>query len=332
MLLVGDIGGTKTDLALFSITDEKFITGKPQPETQATFRSNDFASLEEVIQAFLSHQNVTIHRAVFGVAGPVIDGQSKVTNLAWRISEARLQDFLRIPVTKLLNDLEAIGHAIPYLTDQDLAPLNEQMELVAGRNKAVIAPGTGLGEGILFYHRDTYHVVASEGGHTDFAPTNPLQIDLLRYLLNKFDHISYERVCSGALGIPNIYAYLKESKTATESSKVAEALGQAQDPTPIIVDNALKGDCPLCAATLDVFVSILGAEAGNLALKAMATGGIYLGGGIPPKILPKLRNGAFMKAFAKKGRFADTLARIPIYVILNEKPALLGAAYYGLHL
>jgi glucokinase len=324
MLLVGDIGGTKTDLAL--------CMGKPQPETQATFRSDDFASLEDVIQTFLSHQNVTIHRAIFGVAGPVIDGQSKVTNLPWRISEAKLRDFLQIPVAKLLNDLEAIGYAIPHLTEQDLAPLNEQMELVAGRNKAVIAPGTGLGEGILFYHHGAYHVVASEGGHTDFAPTNPLQIELLRYLLNKFDHVSYERVCSGALGIPNIYSYLKESKTVAESSEVAEALRQANDPTPIIVNNALKGDCNLCAATLDVFVSILGAEAGNLALKAMATGGIYLGGGIPPKILPKLKNGAFMKAFVKKGRFADTLARIPIYVILNEKPALLGAAYYGLAL
>jgi glucokinase len=329
MLLVGDIGGTKTDLAIFPVDQ---ADDEPEPEIQATFKSANYPSLEAVVQEFLEGKKIQITKAVFGVAGPVVNGQSRVTNLPWHISETSLKETLQAPAVKLLNDLEAIGHSIPYLTPRDLESLNSQMEIIPGKNKAVIAPGTGLGEAILFYHHDTYHVVASEGGHTDFAPTSLFQIELLHHLLGKFNHVSYERVCSGALGIPNIYNYLKESHYAPENPEVAAALREAADPTPIILQAALQQECELSITTLSVFVSILGSEAGNLALKVMATGGIYLGGGIPPRILPKLKEGTFMAAFVRKGRFSDMLAHIPVYVILNPKPALLGAAYYGLKL
>jgi glucokinase len=326
MLLAGDIGGTKTNLAIFEIGD------KPEAKIQTTFKSGDYPSLEVIAQKFLADTGTTVTRAVFGVAGPVINGQSEITNLPWIISETTLADALHLPAVKLLNDLEAIAYAVPHLLPADLAALNsEQMDTNLGGNKAIIAPGTGLGEAILFSQNNHYHVLASEGGHTDFGPKNPREIELLRYLQTKFDHVSYERVCSGK-GIPNIYASFENSQVAEASAQVAEAISQTADATPVIIQAALAGTCKLCQATLDTFVSILGAEAGNLALKVMATGGIYLGGGIPPKILSKLQDGTFMTAFTNKGRFAKMLIRIPIYVILNNKAPLLGAAHYGVNL
>lgn len=330
MLLIGDIGGTKTDLAIFSLDDD--LSQTPQPLLQATFKSANYPSLEAVIKLFLENKQINVTRAVFGVAGPVVQGHSKITNLPWHISETTLKETFKLSFVKLLNDLEAIGHAIPYLPATELEPLNHEAREVSGQNKAVIAPGTGLGEAILFYHNNHYHVVASEGGHADFAPTTLFQIELLHHLLGKFNHVSYERVCSGALGIPIIYNYLRESRYAPESPEVAAALQTAADPTPIIIQAALQQECELSATTLNIFVSILGSEAGNMVLKVMATGGVYLGGGIPPRILPKLKDGTFMAAFVKKGRFSDMLAHVPVYVILNPKPALLGAAYYGLTL
>ncbi len=326
MLLIGDIGGTKTDLAIFS------THGRLQPKIQNTYKSANYSSLASIVQEFLANTNTTITKAVFGVAGPVVDAQSQVTNLPWHISETELRHKLNLPVVKLLNDLEAIAHAVPYLLPQDLELLNSNpVNTSAGQHKAVIAPGTGLGEAILFYHNDTHHVIPSEGGHSSFAPTNLFEMGLLQYLLGKLNHVSYERVCSGGLGIPNIYSYLKKNNFVTVSTEVAVAIQAASDPTPIIVQAALQEECELCQATLDAFVAILGAEAGNLVLKVMATGGIYLAGGIPPKILPKLKDGTFMAAFVKKGRFSDMLAHVPVYVILNQQPALIGAANYALN-
>lgn len=330
MLLVGDIGGTKTDLALYDVK-QALGTEDPQPEIQATFRSRDFSSLEGVIQQFLFNKSVLPLKAVFGVAGPVKAGASHITNLPWVISETMLKQTFNLTGVKLLNDLEAIAHAVPYLTEQDLEPLNgELIDRTLGKNKAVLAPGTGLGEAFLIYADGKHHVVASEGGHVDFAPKSLFEIELLKHLLGKFNHVSYERVCSGALGIPNIYDYLKNNRYAAEVADVEVALQEALDPTPIIVQAALEEKSDLCVQTLSAFMSILGSEAGNLALKVMATGGVYLGGGIPPRILSKLKDGTFMAAFAKKGRFSDMLAHVPVYVILHKKPALLGAAYYGL--
>lgn len=329
MLLAGDIGGTKTHLALYS------LDATPIQQQEAIFKSADYPSLEAIVQEFLAQTAVTVKRAAFGVAGPVVNGESKITNLPWRITESNLCQTLQLSpgTVKLLNDLESIAYAVPHLSVDDLSPLNsEQLDPNLGGHKAVIAPGTGLGEAILFHHNDRYHVMASEGGHTDFGPANAVQMGLLRFLLDRFNHVSYERVCSGGLGIPNIYAYFKETRPSEESPTVRAALAQSPDPTPVIIQAGLNNECELCRATLNTFVSILGAEAGNLALKVMATGGIYLGGGIPRKILAKLRDGTFMAAFVNKGRFAGLLSHIPVYIILHENPGLLGAAYYGLTL
>jgi glucokinase len=321
MLLAGDVGGTKTNLATYSRE-----TGLV-PQHEATYKSTKYPSLKAVVAEFVSDTQTTIEAAVFGVAGPVVNGESTTTNLPWTIAEETLREALNLEQVKLLNDLEATGYGVPHLQPDDLYILND-VEARSG-TKAVIAPGTGLGETVLFYQREHYHVIPSEGGHTDFGPTNLFQIELLRYLLGKFNHVSYERICSG-MGLPIIYEYFKENRYAPEMPKVAKALRKADDPTPVIVEHAMSGDCELCMAALDTFVSILGAEAGNLALKVMATGGVYLGGGIPPRILSKLKDGTFMAAFVHKGRFSDMLAQVPVYVILNPRTALLGAAAYGL--
>lgn len=323
MLLAGDIGGTKINLAIFS-PDSGL-----EPQIQATFKSADYPSLEDIVREFMAGANVSVEKAAFGVAGPVVDGQSKATNLPWVISETALQDTLGLSNVKLLNDLEATAYGVPHLPPDDLFTLNDGPP--RSGNKAIIAPGTGLGEAFLLYHEGHYHVIPSEGGHVDFAPTSPLELELLRYLMGEFDHVSYERVCSG-MGIPNIYAYFKESGFAQESPRMAEQLRSADDPTPIIVNAAMTGECELSIATLNTFISILGAEAGNLALKVVATGGVYIGGGIPPRILPKLKEerGTFMEAFVSKGRFTEMISQVPVYVVLNDKAALFGAACYGL--
>ena len=323
VLLAGDIGGTKTNLALFAPENGLAV------QAQSTFRSARYDSLEAVVTAFLAENRVKIDRAVFGVAGPIVDGEAAITNLPWVIREADLQQTFGFQDVKLLNDLEATAYGVPHLSPADLFQLNDVPPQQG--TKVVVAPGTGLGEAVLFHQGGQYYVIPSEGGHTDFGPTNPLEIRLLRYLMGRFGHISYERICSGP-GIPLIYAFLRKQRFAPELPEMKAAIKAADDPTPIIVQKAMDGECELSIATLNIFVSILGAEAGNLALKVMAHGGIYLGGGIPPKILPKLKDGTFQAALVNKGRFAEMLAQIPVYVILNDKTALLGSACYGLGL
>ncbi len=323
MHVAGDIGGTKTTLALYSPDDGL------DPLAQETFRSADYSNFKSVVAEFVADVDASVDRAVLGVAGPVIKGRVDATNLPWVITQEALRETLKIDDVTLLNDLEATAYGVPHLGEGDLFHLNDVP--AQGGTKAVIAPGTGLGEAVLFHQGGHYHVIPSEGGHTDFGPNNLFEIELLRYLMGKFGHVSYERVCSGR-GMPNIYEYLKENRFAPESPRVTAAFREGRDPTPAIVKAAMEDECELCIGTLNAFVSILGAEAGNLALKVMATGGVYLGGGIPPKILTKLKDGTFMAAFVNKGRFADTLAHMPVYVILNEETALLGAAAYGLEL
>jgi glucokinase len=233
-----------------------------------------------------------------------------------------------------MNDLEAKAQAIPLLKKRDLHTLN-QGRPVKGGTIALIAPGTGLGEAFLTWDGSRYRTHPSEGGHVGFAPANRLEAELLQYIRDRyqFGHVSYERVCSG-LGLPTIYAFLKDRGNVEELDWLAEQLAAAEDRTPVIVNAALgKGKtCELCVTTLNIFVSILGAEAGNLALKVLATGGVYVGGGIPPRILQALDNGRFMEAFVQKGRMPGLLARIPVQVILNPRAALLGAAHRGLEL
>jgi glucokinase len=327
MLLAGDIGGTKTRLAIYD--SESTLR---HPLVERTFPSGDYDSLEAVIEAFLKGSAYPIDRASFGVAGPVVAGRARITNLPWVIEEGRIKQAFGLESAALLNDLEAIANAVPVLEADDLHVLNEGEPEEHG-SIGVIAPGTGLGEGYLTWNGSRYVAFPSEGGHTDFAPLDDLQIDLLRYMMAREPHVSYELVCAGK-GLPHLYSFLKDSGRYKEPDWLKQALADAADPNPVIVEAAFSGkrDCPLCEATLELFVSIMGAEAGNLALKVLATGGIYVAGGIPPRILPVLADGRFMTAFRNKGRLSAILAPIPVYVIENPDVALLGAASFGMGL
>lgn len=325
MLLAGDIGGTKTKLAIFA--EDK---GLRAPVVEETFPSNRYPSLEALAQEFLSHHPLPIERASFGVAGPVIAGKATITNLPWVMDETHLQETLQIPAVYLLNDLDAIAHSVVLLEPGEVCTLSAGQSVPHG-NIAVIAPGTGLGEAFLTWNGSSYKTHTSEGGHCSFAPSNELEIEMLRFLWTKFEHVSYERVCSG-IGIPNIYTFLKASKYAEEPSWLAQQLLQAQDGTPYIVNAALAGTSKLCVETLNIFVSALASETGNLALKVLSTAGIYVGGGIPPRILPILQDESFMRAFFSKGRFLGVLESMPVHVILNPEVALLGAAAHGLEM
>lgn len=325
MLLAGDIGGTKTNLAVYSLE-----SGLRSPLAEATFPSRRYDSLEALVQDFLEHTRLPIKQATFGVAGPVVKGRAEVTNLPWLLDEKNLAKALDLSSVRLLNDLAAIANAVPFLETEDLHTLYAG-EPVAHAPRAVIAPGTGLGEAFLTWNGTRYVGHASEGGHGTFGPSNDLEIELVRFLLDRFDHVSYERVCSG-LGIPNIYAFFKETGRYEEPGWLAEKLADVSDPTPLIIQAALDEQkaCQICDQTLETFISILGSEAGNLALKVLATGGVYLGGGIPPRIVSALSQPAFLRAFRNKGRLADLLEKVPVHIILNPKSALLGAASYGL--
>ncbi|MGC8491289.1 MAG: glucokinase [Syntrophobacteraceae bacterium] len=323
MLLAGDIGGTKTLLGLYpSRADAR------NPLALSEFRSADFAGLEEMVRVFLEQTGRTASHGCFDVPGPVIGGRARLTNLPWSLAEEPLSAALGLQRVALINDLKAIAHAVPYLQESELHTINSCRPDPQG-NIAVIAPGTGLGEAFVVRNGPGYIACSSEGGHTDFGPADETQADLLRYMADRFGHVSYERVCSG-IGIPNIYDFLRDTGHAPEPPGFAATLASAPDPTPLIVETARKDPAanPLCAATLRIFTDILAAEAGNLALKVLATGGVYLAGGIPGRILPSLTGESFLKAFVRKGRFADFLKDVPVHVVMT-RAALLGAALYG---
>jgi glucokinase len=324
MLIAGDIGGTKTLLALYDAAH-----GPRRPVAQAEFPSARYQGLEGMIEEFLDRHKARAHAACFDVAGPVIEGRAQLTNLPWILEEKALSSRLGLERTTLMNDLQAIAHAVPHLQADELHTIKPGREQAHGA-KAVIAPGTGLGEAFLVWGGSDYIACPSEGGHADFAPDDELQVELLRYMRERHTRVGYERVCSG-LGIPNIYDFLRESGRAPQSAALAAELAKVADRTPLIVEAALRepdGDA-LSALTLRSFVSILGAEAGNLALKVLATGGVYIGGGIAPRILARLEDGVFAQAFVNKGRFAGMLEGIPVHVIVT-RAALLGAAIFGL--
>jgi glucokinase len=326
LLLAGDIGGTKTALAVYSAEG-----GPRAPLRQAEFPSAKYPSLGAMVGEFLKGADLTVERACFAVAGPVIAGSSKVTNLPWQLAEADLAAELRISSVHLVNDLEAMAGAMLILESPDLHPLSAG-EPVARGALAVIAPGTGLGEAFLIWDGTRYRAFPSEGGHADFAPTTELQAGLFIYLKRRFDHVSVERVCSGP-GLDNIYQYLRESGHAPESAELARGFAGDADRPRLIGEAALRRPAPdpLSRAALDLFVSILATEAGNLALKVLSTGGLYLAGGIPQRILPALDDGRFMRAFVAKGRLGDVLARVPVQVV-TLRAALFGAALSGLEL
>lgn len=325
LMLAGDIGGTKTNLALFTTEG-----GPYRPLAEATFPSADYANLETIAKLFLKEHNVRATAAVFGVAGPVERGSVTATNLPWQMHEEALANALEIPRVHLMNDLAAIATAVPILAATDIHTLNPGQPDPVGPI-AVIAPGTGLGEAFLLHDGSNYRAYPSEGGHADFAPGTSNEDGLLIYMRQFYAHVSWERVCSG-MAIPHLYHYLLASGQAEEPSWLREAIAEGADPTPLIINTALDPakTNELCQLTLRLFVSILGTEAGNMALKLLATGGVYLGGGIPPRILSVLESPEFMSAFRLKGRFADFMIRTPVHVILNSQAALLGAAHFGL--
>ncbi|GCE45804.1 glucokinase [Thermosporothrix hazakensis] len=325
MLLAGDIGGTKANLAIFASPDTLRT-----PVAQMKLRCNQYSSMAELVRDFLKQVggDYTFTAACFGVAGPVLNNKANITNLPWSIDADELEKELQIPHVFLLNDLEAIAAGVPLLHQDELYCLNEGTPVEHG-TLGVVAPGTGLGEAFLTYEDGGYRSHATEGGHASFAPITPEQLELLRFLMQKLPHVSFEMVCSG-IGLPNIYDYLKSTGRYEEPSWLTEALASAKDRTPVIVQAAQADKAvQLCVETVRMFVSILGAEAGNMALKVLATGGIYIGGGVPCHILPFMKESTFMEAFKHKGRFSGLLARIPVQVILTSEVGLIGAAHFG---
>jgi glucokinase len=322
MILAGDIGGTNTRLALFTWQRERL-----EAVAEDTFVSREHPNLTTIVKKFLSSRNVPIEIACFGVAGPVQQGRSRATNLPWLVDARQLEQELPIKTIHLLNDLEANAYGIALLPAKDLVVLNQGAHDASG-NAAVIAAGTGLGEAGMYWDGRQHHPFACEGGHSSFAPTDHLQLEFLSYLMRDFSHVSWERVVSGP-GLLSIYQFLRETGRGEEPAWLAAEM-RRHDPSAVISQAALAGTNALCEQALDLFVSLYGAEAGNVALKIMATGGVYVGGGIAPKIIRKLMEPRFMKAFVAKGRLQPIVQGIPVRVIMNDKTALLGAARFAM--
>ena len=321
MILAGDVGGTKVHLALYD-----FRNGKLAYTRDERYPAKEYSGLEEIAKEFLGGDKVTA--ACFGVPGPVRDGRLRLTNLPWTLDSRELSRGLGIQHVFLINDLEANGYGIAELTADQIYTLSEGDASQIG-NRALIAAGTGLGQGVLTWNGRTHVPFPSEGGHVDYAPRNEDEIDLLRFLKQKYNgRISFERVVSG-MGMTNIYEFLREVRGVDEPAWLAEKLAAAGDPNAVITEMGLAAKSEICEKTLDMFVSAYGAEAGNLALKVLSVGGMYVGGGIAPRILEKLKDGTFMKAFTDKGRLSQLLINTPVRIILESRAALMGAAAFA---
>jgi glucokinase len=321
LVLAGDVGGTKTNLGLFRIG-----RGRPRPVIAVSYADREASSLEDLIARFLAEHRAQVQAASFGIAGPVRRGLCRATNLPWLVSERGISERFGWPRVRLINDLTATAKALPVLRRAEFAVVNKGKP-ERGGIVGIVAPGTGLGMALAVSHGGTINAIPSEGGHVDFAPRTGLQIELLLDLLRTMSHVSVERLASGP-GLVTIHGWLREYR-GTPTPEWLTELMTSRDPAAAISSAALDGSDELCVEALDLFVSILGAAAGNLALMGTTRGGMYLGGGIPPKILPRLLNGPFMEAFVAKGRFRGILEAIPVRVILNDKAALLGAACFA---
>ncbi len=319
MILAGDIGGTNARIALFEVA-----SGHLRRLALERYPSREHSGLAPIIETFLAAHGAEPRHACFGIAGPVRDGRCEAMNLPWCVDGEDLERRFGWQDSWLVNDLEANAWGLEALERKDLATLQEG-DAAASGNRAVISAGTGLGEAGIYSEDGKFLPFATEGGHADFAPQNEEQIELLRFLLRRREHVSWEFVISGT-GLVNIYEFLRAASGATGPPEFPPEVTVAGDVAATITQSALAGKCPLCVRALERFVFLYGAEAGNLALKVMATGGVYLGGGIAPKILPALEGGAFIDGFRSKGRLAPLLAEIPVHVILNSDTALLGAA------
>lgn len=320
-ILAGDIGGTKTSLGIFSM-------GKRRPLMKAfkSYSSREYRGLEEIIKTFLSQNRYLVKKACFGVAGPVNKGICKTTNFPWTVNASKIKKIFVMEDVRLINDLSAMAAAVPYLTGSELHVINHARPEKNG-NISIIAPGTGLGQALLIYSEKAYIPVPSEGGHVDFAPNNALEAGLLRFLWRQHDHVSIERIISG-MGILNIYDFLKSTGKYSEPRRLSVRI-KGDDPAKVINELAREKAQKLCLKTIDLFLSILGAAAGNLALTGLTKGGVYIGGGIPPKLLWRIKEDAFMNAFTGKGRFKGIMEKIPVNLILNNNAGLLGAAITG---
>jgi glucokinase len=322
MLLVGDIGGTNTRLALFEY-NKSFNLIK-----ENRFLSNNYSSLMSAIHHFLKDEKNKIEAASFGVAGPVKNGRCQATNIPWIIDIYEIADELKISKAYLLNDLEANAYGIYLLKEKDFYVLNEGEKKSIG-NACIVAAGTGLGEAGLYYDGNKFRPFACEGGHTDFGPQNDLEIELLKFLRAKYGHVSYERILSGE-GIYNLYEFLIHSKIEPRIEALEKELEKHPEPQLIITKKGVNKENKICERVIDWFVSIYGAEAGNAALKFFALGGVFIGGGIAPHILDKLKEGNFMTSFSNKGRFSKMMMSMPVKIILNDRAALLGAQYFAM--
>ena len=320
MILAGDIGGTSTRLAAYEP-----VGGQLRAVIEKTYRSTQYPSLNDIVAKFLGEHSLVVQLACCGIAGPVIDNSVKATNLAWFIEGASLASQFGLDSFLLINDLEANAWGVPALLPADLVTLNAGDPRSCG-NAAVVAAGTGLGEAGLYWDGKRHRPFACEGGHADFAPRNETEIELLRYLMRNFGRVSYERVVSG-MGLSNIHEFLCQAPGRRELPEILAALAAPDaDVAALISQAALDQRSPVCVEALDMMVSIYGAEAGNAALKFMAHGGLYIGGGIAPKIITKLRDGSFLRAYLDKGRMGRIVAAMPVHVIINPNTALLGAA------
>jgi glucokinase len=318
VILAGDIGATNTRLAWFDVADRGLVPGAAR-----TYPSQRHPGLAEIVTAFLREVPGRLGQACFGIAGPVRDGRAEGTNLPWVVDARPLAAGLGLDRVIVLNDLEANAWGLAALPDTDFTVLQSGQTEPTG-NAAVISAGTGLGEAGLVWDGRRHRPVASEAGHADWAPQDELQLALWRFLEAEVGHVSVERVLSGP-GLHNIYRFLRDVEGLAEPGWLADAL-RGGAPAPVISQAALEGRAEICSRALTLFVRIYGAEAGNLGLRLLATGGVYVGGGIAPRILPALRTPAFLDAFARKGRLQPLLERMPVRVILNDRAALLGAA------
>ncbi len=320
MILAGDVGGTKASLALY-----RREAGGLLRDRVATYRCREYAGLDPILRDFLSGGG-SVERACIGVAGPVEDGRCRLTNLDWEVDEASLRRTLGVREAYLVNDLQATASSLPFLRESDRVVIQKGEGDPRG-NMAVLSAGTGLGEGFLVGSGAGYIPLASEGGHVDFAPRDEREMRLHAFLRVKYGHVSMERVLSGP-GLRDVYRFLREEEGMAEEAGIAAEVA-GRDPQRAIVRYGLAGGPGACAETLRIFCSLYGAEAGNLALQYLATGGVYLGGGIAPAILPALRGGEFLSAFRDKGRMRNLLSRVPVMVILDPAAPLLGAATFA---
>ncbi|HEV2275689.1 MAG TPA: glucokinase [Acidobacteriaceae bacterium] len=328
MILAGDVGGTKVELALY-----EFSLGHLTPIREQRYAAREFSGLEKIVKKFLAASDLTaaqrasLTAACFGVPGPVRQGRLKLTNLPWELDSRKLAADLKIDHVYLINDLEANGYGIPELAPEQIFTLSKGDPSATG-NRALMSAGTGLGEAVLVWNGHVHVPLASEGGHADFAARNDDEIELLRYLRNRFQgRVSYERVISG-MGLTSLYHFCRDVKKMEEPGWLKERM-QHEDPNAVIGELGEAGTSELCVKALDMFVSAYGAEAGNLTLKILAVGGLYLGGGIVPRILNKMKDGAFMRAFTDKGRLSELLVQTPVRIILESRAALMGAAAYA---